>query len=81
MIGADNMIKRDYYLQKLIDRGLIDKTKWDGCNTTATYLRVCMLSNGNKQYTPWINCPNKKSDEEKNPTKNCGRRYSITTGK
>ena len=59
-VGECNQVE----LQKLIDRGLIDKTKWDGCNTTATYLRVCMLSNGNKQYTPWISCPNKKSEEE-----------------
>ena len=28
-----------------------------------------MLENGNKQYTPWINCPNKKSDDEYAPSK------------
>ena len=59
-IGECNQVE----LQKLIDRGLVDTAKWDGCNTTGTYLRVCMLSNGNKQYTPWISCPNKNSENE-----------------
>ncbi len=56
-------------LKTLIEKGLIDKDKFDGCNNVETYLRVCMLENGNKQYTPWINCPNKKSDEEYAPSK------------
>ena len=51
-------------LQLLIDRGLIDKDKFTGCDGEETYLRVCMLENGNKQYTPWISCPNKKSESE-----------------
>lgn len=51
-------------LQTLIEKGLIDKDKFDGCSNTETYLRVCMLENGNKQYTPWISCSTKKSESE-----------------
>ena len=51
-------------LKTLIERGLIDKDRFSECNNVETYLRVCMLENGNKQYTPWLTCPNKNSEQE-----------------
>lgn len=51
-------------LKTLIDKGLVDKKIFDGCDNSNTYLRVCLLPNGTKHFTPWITCPNKNSENE-----------------
>ena len=51
-------------LKTLIDKGLIEKKNFVDCDQSKTYLRVCMLPNGTKHFTPWITCPNKKSENE-----------------
>lgn len=51
-------------LQTLIDKGLIDPNNFGSCNMDTSYVRVCLLSNGNKQFTPWLTCTDKKSDNE-----------------
>lgn len=49
-------------LQTLIDRGLVNVENFDKCNRNTTYVRVCMLENGSKQYTPWLTCTDRMSD-------------------
>lgn len=59
----------DVKLDKLIEKGLVDPEEFSGCNLTSSYVRVCMLSNGNKQYTPWLTCSNKTSESEYGPSR------------
>lgn len=51
-------------LQSLVDRGLVDPAKFDTCNKNTTYVQVCVLENGTKQFTPWLTCTGKNSDTE-----------------
>ncbi len=51
-------------LQALINNGLIDQNDFMNCNTSSTYLKVCVLENGTKQYTPWLSCSDKNSENE-----------------
>ena len=46
-------------LHTLIEENLIDSTKYGSCNTTTTYVKVCILENGKKHYTPWLTLLNK----------------------
>lgn len=54
-------------LSQLIDKGLVDPDKFNTCNLTSTYVRVCILSNGTKQFTPWLTCSDKNSESEYGP--------------
>lgn len=51
-------------LSKLIDKGLVNVENFNKCDNTKTYLRVCMLENGTKHFTPWITCDNYKSEDK-----------------
>ncbi len=51
-------------LQTLIDQGLVKSDDFSKCNTTSSYLKVCVLENGTKQYTPWFSCSDKNSENE-----------------
>ena len=51
-------------LSKLIEKGLVNVEKFDKCDNSKTYLRVCMLENGTKHFTPWITCENYKSEDK-----------------
>lgn len=51
-------------LQTLIDRGLVDPANYSNCNTNTTFVKVCVLESGTKQYTPWLVCTDKDSDKE-----------------
>lgn len=52
------------YLSDLIEADLIDTANFTTCDTTGTYIRVCMLTNGSKQFTPWLSCSDKNSENE-----------------
>ena len=54
-------------LQTLINNNLVNLDKFSNCNVTTTYVRVCMLENGTRQYTPWLACIDRNSDMEYNP--------------
>ena len=60
VVGECNSVE----LQRLIDSGLINQENFANCNTSTTYLRVCVLENGTKQYTPWLACTDKNSENE-----------------
>ena len=64
-VGECNSVKLD----KLIEKGLVNPENFSTCDLTSSYVRVCMLSNGNKQYTPWLTCSNKVSESEYGPSK------------
>lgn len=51
-------------LQTLIDKGLVNPTEFATCNASTTYVRVCVLEDGRKQFTPWLTCTDKNSDSE-----------------
>ncbi|NLC48599.1 MAG: hypothetical protein GX758_04495 [Tenericutes bacterium] len=51
-------------LQALIARGLVDPTKYATCNQNTTFVNVCKLENGTKQFTPWLSCTDKSSENE-----------------
>ncbi len=51
-------------LQTLITNKLIDDSKFDNCNVTTTFLKVCMLEDKRIQYTPWISCSDKFSNNK-----------------
>ncbi len=59
-IGECNVVE----LQTLINNSLINQDDFANCNVSTTYLKVCVLENGTKQYTPWITCTNKNSEKE-----------------
>ena len=61
-IGECNIVD----LQTLVKENLIDSEKFSNCNLTTTYLRVCVLENNTKQYTPWLSCMSRNSDSEYN---------------
>ncbi len=56
-------------LQTLIDKGLVDPEAFATCSTSTTYVKVCVLEDGRKQFTPWLNCTDKNSDTEYNDFK------------
>lgn len=41
-----------------------NKEEFDSCDKNKTYVNVCKLENGSLQYTPWLSCTNKKSEDE-----------------
>ena len=51
-------------LNTLINEKLIDEAKYGNCNLTTTYVKHCILENGNKHYTPWLTCINHNSELE-----------------
>lgn len=51
-------------LHTLIEEGLIDSTKYGSCNTTTTLVKVCILENGKKHYSPWLTCVKQNSETE-----------------
>ena len=51
-------------LQTLLNEKLIDETKASGCNTTNTYVKMCILENKTKHYAPWLICVDENSDNE-----------------
>lgn len=53
-------------LQTLVDEKLIDADKFKQCNRSTTYVKVCILENERKQYTPWVSCMDYYSDEKYN---------------
>ena len=67
-------------LSTLLSEGLVNETKFDGCNKYATYVKVCILENGNKQFTPWLTCTNNKSNDEYEPVRE-GKLSDIVTDK
>ena len=54
-------------LQKLMDQKLVDVDKFGNCNVTTSYVRVCILEDGTRHYTPWLTCVDKVSENEYNP--------------
>ena len=58
--GECNVVELD----KLIEKGLLNSSKFGNCNVTSTYVRMCVLENGTKQYTPWLTCTDKDSESE-----------------
>ena len=55
-------------LEELIEKGLVNPDEFSTCNLTATYVRVCVLQDGSKQYTPWLVCTDKNSENEYGPS-------------
>lgn len=51
-------------LSTLVDRGLVNPTNFSTCDDSETYVKVCVLPNGTKQYTPWLSCTDKNSNNE-----------------
>ena len=51
-------------LKTLINDGLVESKKFYNCSVTSSYIRVCMLEDKSKQYTPWVSCVSKKSEDE-----------------
>lgn len=51
-------------LSTLIEKGLINPQNFNQCDNSKTYLRVCVLENGTKHFTPWVTCENYKSEEK-----------------
>ena len=53
-------------LEQLIHDGLIDQEKFANCNVSTTYVKLCILENKTRHYTPWLTCANKMSEDEYN---------------
>lgn len=51
-------------LSTLVSKGLINPENFTTCDNSETYVRVCVLPNGTKQYTPWLKCSDKDSNSE-----------------
>ncbi len=51
-------------LQTLVDEKFIEADKFKNCNQSTTYVKVCMLEDERKQYTPWLSCIEYNSDEK-----------------
>lgn len=51
-------------LSTLVSKGLINPENFTTCDNSETYVRVCVLPNGTKQYTPWLKCTDKDSNSE-----------------
>lgn len=51
-------------LNTLVEKGLVDVSKFELCSNENTYVRVCVLENSSYQYTPWFTCNDKTSDLE-----------------
>lgn len=51
-------------LESLNEKGLVDPKNFTTCNLQSTYVMVCILSNGEKHYTPWLACGDYNSDEK-----------------
>ena len=56
-------------LEALIGKGLLNSSKFGTCNINNTYVRLCILENGTKHYTPWLTCTDKNSESEYAPLK------------
>ena len=54
-------------LQDLIEKGLVETTKFEKCNSVTSEVRACMLENTTIQYTPWLTCNDKVSEDEYSP--------------
>lgn len=51
-------------LSTLKSLGLVNPENFSTCDESTTYVKVCVLPNGTKQYTPWLTCTDKNSDTE-----------------
>lgn len=51
-------------LERLISKGLVNAGNFGNCNVTTTYVRMCILENKTKHYTPWLTCTDKNSSSE-----------------
>ena len=51
-------------LQTLVDSMFIEADKFNNCNRSTTYVKVCVLEDGRKQYTPWLSCLDYNSEEK-----------------
>lgn len=51
-------------LSTLKSLGLVNPENFSTCDESTTYVKVCVLPNGTKQYTPWLTCTDKNSDIE-----------------
>ena len=51
-------------LSTLTSRGLVNPDNFSSCDGSETYVRVCVLPNGTKHYTPWLSCSDKDSNSE-----------------
>ena len=51
-------------LSTLKTLGLVNPENFSTCDESTTYVKVCVLPNGTKQYTPWLTCTDKNSDTE-----------------
>ena len=51
-------------LSTLESLGLVNPENFSTCDKSTTYVKVCVLPNGTKQYTPWLSCTEKNSDTE-----------------
>lgn len=51
-------------LSTLESLGLVNPENFTTCDKSTTYVKVCVLPNGTKQYTPWLTCTDKNSDTE-----------------
>ena len=51
-------------LSTLVSKGLLNPENFTTCDNSETYVRVCVLPNGTKQYTPWLKCSDKDSNSE-----------------
>ncbi len=49
-------------LQALIDKGLVVPNNFQNCNNSTSYVSVCILEDGTKQWTPWLVCTDHNSD-------------------
>lgn len=51
-------------LQTLVEEKLINANNFKNCNQSTTYVKVCMLEDERKQYTPWLSCIEYNSEEK-----------------
>ena len=51
-------------LKKLMENNLVDKDKFGNCNQSTTFVKLCILEDGTKHYTPWLTCVDKNSENE-----------------
>ena len=49
-------------LRTLINEALLKADKFTKCNAEGTYVKVCVLENNVKQYSPWLKCNDYNSD-------------------
>ena len=58
---------RTLTLEEIATKGLVNRTDFEKCDTTATFVKVCLLENKKYQYTPWLSCSDDMSDSKYDP--------------